>query len=113
MKRIATMLGFPLKSINPSNAKAKLRANPTKCERSELPKIARQLQRSLDGTARRGWWLRRSGREGLHTNQDPVFTARGCETSQRHGVGLSLHQGRGDLACLGAGWNTPVKHIGR
>ena len=31
----------------PPNAPAKLRANPTKCERSELPQIARQLQRTL------------------------------------------------------------------
>jgi hypothetical protein len=41
---------------------AQLRANPTKCERSELPKIVRQLQRSLDSTEvvlnQRAKWLR-------------------------------------------------------
>ena len=31
-----------------ANAPAKLRASQIKCERSELPKIARLLQRSLD-----------------------------------------------------------------
>jgi hypothetical protein len=36
----------------PPNALAKLRASQTKRERSELPKIARQLQRSLDANVR-------------------------------------------------------------
>lgn len=34
-----------------SNASANLRASQTKCERSELPQIARQVQRSLAITA--------------------------------------------------------------
>src|SRR3954467_5246328 len=37
--------------VYPPNAPAKVRAIKTKCERSELQKIARQLQRSLGGAA--------------------------------------------------------------
>src|SRR6185369_7630122 len=36
----------------PANAKAQLRANRMKCERSVQPQIARQLQRSLDDLRR-------------------------------------------------------------
>src|SRR5438093_13331481 len=40
-------------SVRLANARANLRASQIKCERSELPKIARQVQRSLGGAS--GW----------------------------------------------------------
>jgi hypothetical protein len=50
--------------VRSPNARAKLRASQINCERSELPKVARQLQRSLGGwSAGRG----RTRRSQRHT----------------------------------------------
>ena len=46
--------------VRSPNAQANLRASPAKCERSELPQIARQVQRTLDGSpgAPKSFWQR-------------------------------------------------------